>query len=141
VEAPARTEPRPGRSEKAGRFPKEVTTPRVIRWDPAWGPRSETAMRQRLLGAGYSVARYQYLPGTCFPAHSHEVCKRDAVLTGRLKISWSGGSIVLGPGDMIEIPPGAVHSAEVVGSETVLSLDATQSPEHKQGLRPEEAPR
>jgi quercetin dioxygenase-like cupin family protein len=34
--------------------------------------------------------------------------------------------VVLEPGDMIEIPAGAVHSAEVVGTETVLSLDATK---------------
>ena len=108
-----------------------MTTPRVIHWDPAWGPLSETAMRQWLIAEGYSVSRYQYPPGTCFPAHTHEVCKRDAVLSGRLKISWPGGGIVIGPGDMIEIPAGAVHSAEVIGFETVLSLDATQSPEHR----------
>ncbi len=107
-----------------------MTTPTVIHWDPAWGPLTETAVRQRLIAAGFSVSRYQYPPGTCFPAHTHDLRKRDAVLTGRLKISWPGGSAVLGPGDLVEIPAGAVHSAEVIGSETVLSLDATKSPEH-----------
>jgi quercetin dioxygenase-like cupin family protein len=92
---------------------------------------SEAAMRQRLIAAGYSVSRYQYPPGTCFSAHTHVVRKRDAVLRGQLEISWPGGSVVLGPGDMIEIPAGAMHSAKVVGSEMVLSLDASQSAERE----------
>jgi quercetin dioxygenase-like cupin family protein len=105
---------------------------KVIPWDPAWGPLSERKMREQLVADGYSVSRYHYPPGTVFPDHSHSVQKRDTVLTGRLKIGWPAsdsspaGSVVLGPGDMIEIPAGAIHSAEVVGKETVLSLDATK---------------
>jgi len=106
---------------------------KVIHWDPAWGPVSEETMRQQLVAAGYDVSRYHYRPGTFFPPHTHGVHKRDTVLSGKLKIAWPAageapaGSVVLVPGDMIEIPAGAVHSAEVVGSETVLSLDATKS--------------
>ena len=83
-------------------------------------------MRQRLASEGYTVAKYHYPPGTCFPSHTHTVNKKDTVLKGRLRISWEGGATVLDPGDMIEIPAGFPHSAEVVGEETVVSLDATQ---------------
>jgi quercetin dioxygenase-like cupin family protein len=106
---------------------------KVIHWDPAWGPVTETKMREQLVAAGFNVSRYHYPPGTFFPPHRHSVHKRDTVLTGKLKIGWPAageapaGSVVLQPGDMIEIPAGAEHSAEVVGSETVLSLDATKS--------------
>ena len=106
----------------------------LTHWDEAWGPISEKTMRQQLIAAGYNVSRYHYPPGTYFPTHSHEVHKRDTVLTGRLRIAWPAtedspaGSVVLEPGDMIEIPAGARHSAEVVGPETVLSLDATRNP-------------
>ena len=85
-------------------------------------------MRQRLTAEGYAVAKYHYPPGTCFPPHTHTVNKKDAVLKGRLQICWKGGATVLAPGDMIEIPAGFQHSAEAVGSETVISLDATKSP-------------
>ena len=84
-------------------------------------------MRRQLTDAGYQVSSYHYAPGTYFPPHTHSVHKRDTVLTGKLKIAWDGGSVVLEPGDMIEIPAGASHSAEVIGNETVLSLDATKS--------------
>ncbi len=83
-------------------------------------------MRQRLTSEGYGVAKYHYPPGTYFPTHIHAVNKKDTVLQGRLRISWEGGETVLDPGDMIEIPAGFSHSAEVLGPETVVSLDATK---------------
>ena len=100
----------------------------VIHWDPAWGPIGEEVMREQLEAAGYLVSRYRYSPGTYFPPHTHPVHKCDTVLAGKLKIAWEGGSVVLEAGDRIEIPAGASHSAEVVGPETVLSLDATKAP-------------
>jgi mannose-6-phosphate isomerase-like protein (cupin superfamily) len=35
-----------------------------------------------------------------------------------------GEFVDLGPGDWIEVPAGATHSAEVIGNEPVASLDA-----------------
>jgi quercetin dioxygenase-like cupin family protein len=100
---------------------------RVEHWQKEWGPLSEAAMRKRLEAEGYSASRYTYPPGTYFSAHTHEVDKKDTVLRGRLKIGAEGREIVLEPGDMIEIPAGTVHTAEVVGSEAVVSLDATRA--------------
>jgi quercetin dioxygenase-like cupin family protein len=102
-------------------------SPTIIHWDPEWGPLGEAPMRRLLEGEGYQVAKYHYTPGTYFPPHTHSIHKKDTVLRGRLKIGWEGGSVILEPGDMIEIPAGFSHSAEVIGSETVVSLDATKS--------------
>ena len=99
----------------------------VTRWNRTWGPLSETAMRERLQSLGYSVATYCYESGTVFPMHTHEVDQQDAVLSGALRICREGGSVVLTPGDTIEIPAGARHSAEVIGNETVVSLDAVKA--------------
>jgi len=100
--------------------------PKIIHWDPGWGLLGEPAMRQRLEAEGYAVSKYHYTPGTYFPPHTHTVNKKDTVLRGKLKIGWDGGSVILELGDMIEIPAGFSHSAEVVGTETVVSLDATR---------------
>ena len=100
---------------------------KVTHWDAAWGPLSERAMRERLATEGFAVSRYHYPPGTYFSPHAHAMEKKDSVLRGRLRVGWDGGSVVLEPGDMIEIPAGVAHSAEVVGDQTVLSLDATRT--------------
>jgi quercetin dioxygenase-like cupin family protein len=75
---------------------------------------------------GYAVSRYVYPPGTFFPNHTHNVDKMDAVVSGRLRITTSGGVADLRSGDAIHIPRGTPHSAEVIGDEPVVSLDATK---------------
>ena len=100
---------------------------RVEHWQATWGTLSEAAMRKRLEAEGYSVSRYTYPQGTYFSEHTHAVDKKDTALRGRLKIGAEGREVVLEAGDMIEIPAGTVHTAEVVGEEAVVSLDATRS--------------
>ncbi len=75
---------------------------------------------------GYRVTVYVYPPGTRFPPHTPAVDKVDAVLSGRFRITLGEGVAELEPGDWVEVPAGAVHSAEVVGEESVVSLDAVR---------------
>ena len=97
----------------------------VRRWNAAVdGPPSEAALREKLERLGYRVARYTYEPGTVFPDHTHGVDKIDAVVSGRFRLVVGGHLTVLGPGDWIEVPRGAVHNASVVGDDPVVSLDA-----------------
>ena len=90
------------------------------------GPFTEEALRTKLERRGYRVARYVYPPGTCFPDHTHEVDKIDAVVSGRFRMRMADREVVLEPGDCLAVPRGAVHSAEVVGDESVVSLDAVK---------------
>lgn len=90
------------------------------------GPLSETAMIDKLERQGYYVNRYVYPPGTIFPPHTHEVGKIDGVLSGRFRLEMNGQSVVLEAGDYLTVPRGEVHSAEVVGDEAVVSLDAVK---------------
>ena len=82
--------------------------------------------RARLEALGYRVTRYVYPAGTRFPPHSHDVDKTDGVLSGRFRMTLGEESLVLGAGDMLEVPAHARHSAEVVGDDPVVSLDAVR---------------
>ncbi len=90
------------------------------------GELSETALRRKLQARGYQVTRYVYPPGTYFPDHSHQDDKIDAVLSGRFRMVMQGESVILGAGDTLVVPRDMVHSAEVVGDEPVVSLDAVK---------------
>jgi quercetin dioxygenase-like cupin family protein len=97
----------------------------VERWNTAAeGSLTEAAMRRKLETLGYSVSRYDYPPGTVFSSHTHGVDKIDAVLAGRFRVTLPSGAVVLEAGDLVRVPRGVEHSAEVVGRETVVSLDA-----------------
>ena len=90
------------------------------------GAPTETALWSGLEGRGYSVNRYVYQPGTHFPPHTHDVDKIDAVVSGRFRLEMDGKAVVLEAGDALEVPRGTVHSAEVMGDEPVVSLDAVR---------------
>ena len=90
------------------------------------GALTERALQEKLERKGYSVSLYTYPPGTFFPDHTHDVDKIDAVVSGRFRVTLEGETVVLQAGDAIEVPRGAVHSAEVVGNEPVVSLDAVR---------------
>lgn len=99
----------------------------VERWNPEHdGPLSEVAMRRKLEELGYQVSRYVYPPGTYFGPHTHDLDKIDAVLSGRFRIGMGGEAAILEAGDMVRVPRGAEHSAEVVSSDPVISLDAVR---------------
>ncbi len=100
----------------------------IEHWDTKIdGELTETAMRQKLQSKGFQVSRYVYPPGTCFPDHSHHVAKIDAVLSGQFMMRMAGQSVILHAGDTLGVPRGAVHSAEVLGDEPVVSLDAVKN--------------
>jgi mannose-6-phosphate isomerase-like protein (cupin superfamily) len=48
------------------------------------------------------------------------------VLSGRLRMVLEGREVILGPGDCVAVPGGAVHSVQVIGPSPVVSLDAVK---------------
>jgi quercetin dioxygenase-like cupin family protein len=100
---------------------------RVERWNVECdGALSEPALRRKLEKLGDTVACYTYPPGTYFPPHTHGQEKMDAVVSGRFRMRMGDDEIVLEPGDAVLVPRGSEHSAEVVGSQPVVSLDAVK---------------
>lgn len=99
----------------------------VEHWNPEVdGELTEANLRRKLAARGFRVSRYVYPPGTYFPDHTHEIEKMDAVLSGRFRMTMGGQSVVLEAGDCLFVPHGAVHSAQVLGNESVVSLDAVK---------------
>ncbi len=98
---------------------------RLERWPRGEGPPTEKRLMRAMELEGYDVLVYTYRAGTVFPEHEHARGKCDAVVTGVLRVTVGGESFDLGAGDRIYLPAGARHSAEVVGSDTVVSLDGT----------------
>lgn len=98
---------------------------KIYQWNPdSDGPLSETALVNKLEMLGYSCVRFIYPAGTFFPDHDHDVDKIDAVLQGNFKITMYGESRILTAGSYVEVPKHTIHSAEVIGDQTVISIDA-----------------
>lgn len=99
---------------------------RLEPWTREDGPLTEKRLMAVLEREGYEVAVFAYRPGTLFPEHEHAQEKCDAVLEGVLRIRVSDAAYDLKAGDRLYLPAGTRHAAEVVGRETVVSLDGTK---------------
>ena len=83
-------------------------------------------LQSRLESKGYRVTLHLLAPGTAFSLHCACESRIDAVFAGQLRVVVEGQERILGPGDWHLVPAGARMSAEVVGDEPVLGLDATR---------------
>ena len=98
----------------------------VEHWNENWGVLNEQNMKKKLENDGFLVVVYTYLPGTYFPEHTHSIDKIDTVISGQFRMTAMGKKFILGPGDMLLVPANTVHTAEVIGENPVVSLDATK---------------
>jgi diguanylate cyclase (GGDEF)-like protein len=88
------------------------------------GPLNEQALLQKIMIWGYDTQRGVHPAGTRFPDRNHESEVVLGVLTGQLKVTVEGQSLVLKHGDCLFIPAGITYSTEVVGQDPVISFGA-----------------
>ena len=99
----------------------------LIKWNSSVdGKLNDASMAKKLQSMGFHSIKYTFPPGTDFPDHTHAMTKMDAITTGRFFISMQGQSLLLEPGDIVEVPRHVVHNAHVVGSNSVTFFDSTE---------------
>merc|ERR1712062_106088 len=100
----------------------------VEKWDKGIdGEINEHNMENKLKKQGYKFTKYTFPPGCDFPDHTHDVSKKDAITSGKFRFSMHGQTVVMEPGDMVEVPKNTVHNAGVVGNSRVTFYDSTKS--------------
>ena len=99
----------------------------VEHWDGEKdGELNEENMEKKIKSQGYSCQKMTFPAGMASPDHSHDVDKKDAILSGQLKFTTSGKEVILQPGDILDIPVGLVHSEAVFGNDAMTLFDATR---------------
>jgi quercetin dioxygenase-like cupin family protein len=92
----------------------------VTKWRQTDGEPQLGALRRRLEAEGMATAWYSEVPGVVFPEHEHAFAEARWVMAGFLQIEAAGETIVLGPGDRIDIPARTPHRAQVLGLTPVI---------------------
>lgn len=78
------------------------------------------------VGQHMSVAKYVIKRGGVAPLHQHPNEQVTMMLQGRFRYSIDGKEIVLGPGEVVFIPPNAVHGVEAL--EDAIAIDFSSPP-------------
>src|SRR3954451_20974683 len=74
-------------------------------------------------GSGATVALHRLHPGHEPKPHSHPHEQIAYILAGRIRFVVGGEEHILGPGQLLVVPPNVEHWGEVIGDEAVLNLD------------------
>ena len=78
-------------------------------------------------GAAYKVKRIEVLPGKRLSYQKH--AKRSEhwmAVAGRAKVTLNDAEIILNAGDTVDIPAGAAHRIENIGSELMVFIEIQQ---------------
>ncbi|WP_143711360.1 cupin domain-containing protein [Magnetococcus marinus] len=85
---------------------------------------NQAAMEQEMRQLGCYPITYHYAPNSYFAPHTHGVDKIVGVVAGCFLLRLQGQRVELGPMQGVRVPALVRHDAEVVGEETVISVDA-----------------
>lgn len=78
--------------------------------------------RKVFSGEGATLAWTKLQPGHEARPHSHPHEQIVYCVSGRMRFVVGDEEAVMGPGDMVVVPPNVEHWAEVIGDEPVLDL-------------------
>lgn len=99
----------------------------ITPWPADAGQVTINKIRARLEQEGLYPSRFDMVPGDSYGDHSHREAEIRWVVSGRLKVILASEELILAPGDCLDLAPGVVHSAEVVGDEVVVTVSASRS--------------
>lgn len=85
-------------------------------------PLNPHLVRQAIHTGQMTIARLELKAGGVVPAHSHMNEQVSMVLSGRLKFSVDGREVIVGAGQLLELPPHIRHGVEVLEDCTVIDL-------------------
>jgi quercetin dioxygenase-like cupin family protein len=96
----------------------------TLQWNDTEPP-TEAAIKRIFEAEGLQPYRWSNAPGDVYSAHVHSAHKLLYVLSGSITfgLPHTGQSLVLYPGDRLDLPPGVVHDA-LVGPQGVVCLEA-----------------
>ena len=69
-----------------------------------------------------TIARFELTRGGVVPRHSHENEQVSYVLTGALKFTLNRQEVVVGAGELLQIPSGLEHEVEVLEDTVVIDV-------------------
>ncbi len=79
-------------------------------------------VRQAIHTGQMTVARLELKAGGAVPVHAHGNEQVSMVLSGRLKFIVAGEEVIVGAGQVLELPPDVPHGVEVLEDCTVIDL-------------------
>jgi quercetin dioxygenase-like cupin family protein len=103
-------------------------TPRIVRhrWDEVPLDKvTEMVARKTLGGTNLQLTQAYFKKGTRVPVHAHDGETLLYVLQGVIRVLAGADDVTLREGDLLVVPPGTTHQAEVFDDAFVMVVSTT----------------
>lgn len=102
-----------------------MPNPTHHKWDAIAGEQiTPHIFRRYITGDGVTVARFQLTKDGVVPRHSHDNEQVSCVISGRLAFRFDDQTVVVGPGEVMQIPGGVAHEVAVLDDCIVIDIFA-----------------
>ena len=78
--------------------------------------------RRYITGDRVTVAQFELKRGGVVPRHAHDQEQMTCVMSGRLKFVLNGHDVVVGPGEVVQIPGWVEHEVHVLDDAVVIDV-------------------
>lgn len=92
--------------------------------------------RQMIVGEKQMLVRWRFKKGVLAARHSHPHEQVVMMVRGRLRLAVGEEEAVLGPGDLVVIPPHVPHEAEALEDTEVIDLFSPPREDFLSGSQP-----
>jgi len=88
----------------------------------------DVTMKIMMAGDNMNMLEIRYPAGSSSPTHTHQHESVCYVISGRIKGTIAGESVILGPGDACRHPEGVEHSVEALEDALILEIKSPPQP-------------
>ena len=81
-----------------------------------------STVRKYVTADRVTIAQFELKRGGVVPRHAHENEQVSHVLTGKLQFMINGQPVVVGAGELLQIPGGVAHEVEVLEDTLVIDV-------------------
>ncbi|BDR92529.1 cupin domain-containing protein [Vulcanisaeta souniana] len=90
--------------------------------DVNWEKLGELIYRKHMHGSRLTIAQFKLLKGSVVNAHSHTHEQVSIVISGKLRFVVNNETYIAGSGDVVYIPPNAVHGVEALEDSLIVDV-------------------
>jgi quercetin dioxygenase-like cupin family protein len=109
----------------------------TYKWDTVPAERlADNIMRRMIVGAKEMLVRWEFKKGALAARHSHPHEQMVVMVHGKLRLVVGDDETVMGPDDIVVIPPQVPHEAEALEDTVVIDIFSPPREDFLAGDRP-----
>ena len=109
----------------------------AYKWDTVPAERlADNITRRMIVGSNEMLVRWEFIKGAVAARHSHPHEQMVMMVRGKLRLVVGEIETIMGPDDIVRVPPNVPHEAEALEDTVVIDVFSPIREDFLSGARP-----